>query len=125
MRTDPLQNRYQKGTDHTQCFPCYAELGYQDELGKDSCKQCPVGYRKRSVPPANTGGFRVMTDLCEACPKGWYNGGIGGVCAACAVGYYADREGSDTCKPCGGGACIGRSYYPHAHCMYVFQRFIS
>jgi len=72
------------------CEPC-ARDHYQDDIGKDACKQCPPHTRTA----ANTSTARSDC-LCDA----GFSGPLGGPCTACAPGSFKAGAGDASCAPC-------------------------
>ena len=84
-------------------FPCLACAldHYQDDIGKDACKQCPP----HSLTVAN--GSTALTDcLCDA----GFSGALGGPCTACEPGSFKSAAGDASCA-----ACPADTYQPETN----------
>ena len=72
---------------------------YQDEIGKNSCKKCPIGTSHT---------LRRQTSLtsCRECPNSTYNDVEGGMCKNCPVGTSHELLGQisqTSCLNCSDG----------------------
>lgn len=78
------------------CSPC-PEGKYQDEMNKDTCKDCPAG--KTTLDPGSKSSSACVT----LCGQGKFLNDSTGTCDDCPMNTYQDREQhqSNECKPCG------------------------
>lgn len=78
------------------CSPC-PEGKYQDEINKDTCKDCPAG--KKTLAPGSKSSSACVTP----CGLGKFLNASTGKCDDCPMDTYQDLEQhhSNACKPCG------------------------
>lgn len=77
------------------CSPC-PEGKYQDEVNKDTCKDCPAG--KKTLSPGSNSSSACVT----LCGLGQFLNASTGNCDDCPVHTYQDiqQHHSSECKPC-------------------------
>ncbi|XP_052778282.1 proprotein convertase subtilisin/kexin type 5-like [Mya arenaria] len=82
------------------CRPC--PIGqYQDRKYQTSCISCPRGQTTDAVGAASKDKCKEERD--EDCPPGKFLDHASYTCRPCPVNSYKDRNGQDSCTPCGYG----------------------
>jgi hypothetical protein len=94
------KGKYQNLAGQTFCKDCLDPL-MQDELGKASCKACPIYSRNRRI-----GTKKVSQISCQHCEQGkyWASDTVGTtVCTDCEAGKYQSITGGYSCTQCSAG----------------------
>jgi len=78
-----------KSTPTWECKPCNRGE-QQNEMGKESCKQCSFGKFSE-----NGGAY------CDSCPRGYYQDAFGqSDCKMCSGKFYAEGQETIRCRVC-------------------------
>lgn len=98
----------------------YNPAAYPYELARVQATVCPAGSvmspSGACTPCAAAMGSKAGDVTCQACPRGYYNGVVGGTCISCGAGYYGVYAGQTTfanacnrCPPGTAAATVAQS----------------
>jgi len=92
------------GSDAGTCSSCgpgnFGKFLETRKSKDDTCEACPSGYYQGGIASA----------ICEECPKGWYqNGEEFKYCFSCLPGEFQDVIGQSECKKCSDGTASNKT----------------